>query len=184
MSGFIDYLTIMLIDLAGGLINLTWFLWKLNKPKEYSKFVSGFLLVGILGLLTSLPMVLTWPLPGSYNIAFGEPMLLFSLIFLLLAISIIKQWPWDGIVVFAVLGSIMAIVIGIAIYSFNLTNTPFFAMMGYLMTAFGALISSYLVYRPKNKPLLILATILFVLSTILWLYIGYYAYYMHLSSAP
>ncbi|MCW1294068.1 MAG: DUF981 domain-containing protein [Candidatus Parvarchaeota archaeon] len=184
MAIFPDYLTIMLIDLAAGLFILTLFLWKLSKPKEYSRYTIGFLMTGFLGLITALPMVLSWPLPGSYNIAFGEPMLFFSIILLSIGFAIEKHWAFDGIVIFGVLGAIMAIVIGAQIYSLGMTSSPFVAMAGYVLTGLGGLIAAPLLYYPKNKGLLVIATILFVLAALLWLYIGYSAYLAHLASPP
>lgn len=187
MAIFPDYLTIMLVDLAAGLFILTLFLWKLNKPKEYSKYTVGFLMTGFLGLITALPMVLMWPLPGSYNIAFGEPMLFFSIILLAIGFAIEKHWALDSIVIFGVLGSIMAIVVGAQIYNLGMTSSPFFAMGGYVLTGLGGLFAAPLLYYPKSrgyKGLLILVTIIFVLAAILWLYIGYSAYIAHLAVPP
>lgn len=184
MAIFPDYLTIMLIDLAAGLLVLTLFLWKLSKPKEYSRYTIGFFMTGFLGLITALPMVLMWPLPGSYNIAFGEPMLFFSVILLAIGFAIEKHWAFDSIVVFGVLGAIMSIVIGVQIYNLGMTNSPFAAMGGYVLTGLGGLIAAPLLYHPKNKGLLVTATVLFVLAALLWLYIGYSAYFVHLASPP
>ncbi|MGC8516809.1 MAG: DUF981 family protein [Candidatus Acidifodinimicrobium sp.] len=181
---FADYLTIMLIDLAAGLFILTLFLWKLSKPKEYSRYTVGFFITGFLGLITALPMVLTWPLPGSYNIAFGEPMLFFSIILLAIGFAIEKRWAFDSIVIFGVLGSIMSIVIGAQIYNLGMTDAPLFAMVGFVMTGLGGLFAAPLLYYPKNKGLLILASVLFILAALLWLYIGYSAYIAHLALPP
>jgi putative membrane protein len=37
-------------------------------------------------------MVLTWPLPGGYNVAYGEPGLYFSVLFLAAAATLTFEW--------------------------------------------------------------------------------------------
>ncbi len=69
---FIDYITLMLINLAAGLSLLSAYVYRgLDEPVQ-KRWVPGFGVVGAIALVTGLHMVFTWAVPGSYNIAFGE----------------------------------------------------------------------------------------------------------------
>ena len=70
---FIDYLAVMLINLGAGLALLAHYLY-VKPPKETRRgWATGFLAVGLLGLVTSLPVVLTWPLPGGSTSRTANP---------------------------------------------------------------------------------------------------------------
>ena len=64
---FIDYLTLMLMNLSAGLVIMAFFVFRFL-DKDRKKMVPGFLASGFLALITGLRVIFTWPLPGSYNI--------------------------------------------------------------------------------------------------------------------
>ena len=84
----VDYLTVMLANMAGGFAVLgAFFLWGLDTPRQ-SAFAPAFAAVGLVALAMGLHMVLTWPMQSMgennvrwTNIAFGEPTVLFGAAF-------------------------------------------------------------------------------------------------------
>ncbi len=87
---FVNYLTLMLTNLVAGLVVLALFL-VFFAERHSKRLVAGFLLTGSIGIATGLPMVLTWPLPGSHNIAFGEMSLLFGGLYFFAGLSLHKE---------------------------------------------------------------------------------------------
>jgi len=89
---FTDYLAMMLVNMEAGLALLGHYLF-VNPAKDQRKsWAAGFFAVGLLGLATSLPMVLTWPLPGGFNVAYEEPALFLSIAFLASAVTLVFEW--------------------------------------------------------------------------------------------
>ena len=91
---FIDFLTIMLLNLTAGLVVFGFLIFKWRNLENISKgqFVPGFAITGLIGIVTGFVMIFTWPLPGSFNIAFGEMSLLFSVLFAGVALALAKDW--------------------------------------------------------------------------------------------
>src|SRR3990167_4250520 len=78
---FIDYVPLMLINMASGLCLLAACLRKANNPVVEKHWASGFLMSGAVALACGFHMVFNWPLPGSYNVAFGELSVLLGILF-------------------------------------------------------------------------------------------------------
>ena len=68
---FIDYITLMLINMVAGLVLLADFVYRGLDGANPKRWIPGFGLVGAIALVTGLHMTLTWPVPGSFNISFG-----------------------------------------------------------------------------------------------------------------
>ena len=78
---FIDYLTIMLVNMAAGLAILALFVLKyLNGDRK--KLAPGFLVAASWPLVTGLHEIFTWPIVSSYNIPFGEMSVLYGVLML------------------------------------------------------------------------------------------------------
>lgn len=78
---FIDYITLMLINLVAGLVLLAAYVYfGLDEPNQ-KRWIPGFGVVGAIALVTGLHMTFTWPVIGSFNIAFGETTVLFGILF-------------------------------------------------------------------------------------------------------
>ena len=45
-----------------------------------------------IALITGLHMTLTWPIPGSFNIAFGEATVLFGILFVGTSLTLVMGW--------------------------------------------------------------------------------------------
>ena len=59
---FIDYITLMLINMAAGLVMLAFYVYlDLDRPNN-QRWAPGFAMVGVVALITGLHMTFTWPL--------------------------------------------------------------------------------------------------------------------------
>src|SRR5215208_2039066 len=83
-SMFVDYLTVIMVAVVpGAVLTVVYGLMFLDAPLADQKpWGWAFAVVGLLLAVTGLHLVLTWPLPGAYNIVMGEPALYFGLVFL------------------------------------------------------------------------------------------------------
>ena len=79
---FIDYLTLMMINLVAGTVLLAHYLWKGLDEKDQRPLRGSLLRYRVASLVTGLQLAFTWPLPGSYNIAYGDATTLFGVVFL------------------------------------------------------------------------------------------------------
>lgn len=88
----------MLVNLAAGIVMLALCLdTDANRP-DRKRWVVGFLMSSALALMTGLHMILTWPLPGSFHILFGETSVFFCILLLGLAFFVcfgldLSPWP-------------------------------------------------------------------------------------------
>jgi len=74
---FIDWLTLLLVNMMVALVLHSLFMFRWDR-KGSKMVIPGFLLTGAIALIAGFRMVFTWPLPGPYNIIYGELSVLFG----------------------------------------------------------------------------------------------------------
>jgi putative membrane protein len=94
MPMFIDYVTLMLVNMVASLAILAYFVYEDFGGHNLQRYVPGFAMVGLIALLTGLHMSVTWPLPHGHNIAFGEMSVLLGVLFLGAAILLSAALIW------------------------------------------------------------------------------------------
>lgn len=94
---FINYITLMLINMVAGLFILASFVYQDLAEIYPKRWIPGFGMTGAIALATGLHMIWTWPVPGSFNIAYGEMSVLFGTLFL--GASLALAFGWDLITV-------------------------------------------------------------------------------------
>jgi hypothetical protein len=87
---YVDYLTVMMVAVvAGAVLTIIYGLMFLEAPlADQRPWGWAFAVVGLLLGVTGLHLVLSWPLPGAYNIVMGELALYFGLLLLSTAFAI------------------------------------------------------------------------------------------------
>lgn len=178
---FVDYLTLMLVNLVAGLVLLAVFL-VFFAERDGKKLVSGFLLTGFIGIVTGLPLTLSWPLPGSHNIAFGETALLFGGLFFFAGIALHKDWDLLGLGIYAVLGGAVAVIIGARILNLGMTQEPVIAFLGYLFTGIGAILTLPAYLLRKNLAFRVVVALVLLAGAAVWALTGFGSYWAHLES--
>ncbi len=178
---FIDFLALMLIDLVAGLLLFAvYFFWFLEEGQQ--KMAAGFLAVGFIQTVTGLDIIFRWPLPGSYNVGFGEPAVMFGVLFFTLGLAILLDWDLLSLGIVAVIFGAVAIVVGIRILNLGLTKEPVLTFFAYLLSGLvglAALPGYYLREYPIIRALVALAALG---AAILWAITGYASYWGHLES--
>ena len=178
---FVDYLTVMLINLVAGLLLLALHLVAFieRSPK---KLAPGFLLTGTIGAATGLHMTLTWPLPGVHNIAFGEMSLLFGALFFFAGLALLRDWDLLGLGIYAVLAGVAAVVVGARILDKGLTQQPLVTFLGFLLAGVGGILTlpAYLLH--KSIAFRVVVALVLVAGAAIWALTGYGSYWGHLES--
>lgn len=178
---FIDYITLMLINMAAGLVLLAYFVYAgLNDPNP-SRWVPGFGAIGAIALVTGLHMIFTWPVPGSFNIAFGETSVLFGILFIGTSISLAQGWELFTLAMYAFFAGLAAIVIGLRLMNLGLTKQPLITGIGFILTGLGGVCAFPTLWPLQhNRIWRIVGVIVLLLAALIWAQTGYMAYWSHL----
>jgi putative membrane protein len=178
---FIDYLTLMLINLSAGLLILALFVFRYME-KDRKKVVPGLLVTGFVSLVTGLHEIFTWPIPGSYNIPFGEMSVFFGVLFLATGIALLKDWDLLTLGIYAVFAGAASIVLGVRLYSLKMTSEPLVSMAGFVLTGLLAVLALPAYVLRKSAVVRILAALGLVGASAIWAVLGYLAYWAHLAN--
>jgi putative membrane protein len=181
---FIDFLTIMLLNLTAGLVVFGFLIFKWRNLENISKgqFVPGFAITGLIGIVTGFVMIFTWPLPGSFNIAFGEMSLLFSVLFAGVALALAKDWDLITVTMYAIFPGAAAILLGLRIINLELTKEPMMSALGFIFTGILGVISTPAYLLRKSRIMTIIALIILAIAVIIWITTTYGSYWGHMES--
>lgn len=178
---FIDYITLMLINMVAGLVLLADFVYRGLDGANLKRWIPGFGLVGAIALVTGLHMVFTWPVPGSFNISFGETTVLFGGLYLATAIAIAQGWDLLSLAVYAFFAGLTSVVVGARIINLGQTQQPLVAGLGFILTGLGGVLAApTLVYLRSNKSWRIFGAIVLLAAALVWAFVGFLAYWGHL----
>ncbi len=180
---FIDYITLMLINMVSGLVLLAYYIYAGLEDSHPKRWVPGFGVTGAIALTTGLHMTLTWTVPGSFNIAFGETSVLFGMLFIGAAVALAQNWELITLAIYSFFAGLVSIVIGTRVINLGLTNQPLVSGLGFLLTGFaGVCALPTLLYFKQNRAWRTFGTIVLLASAFIWAVIGYQAYWSHLDS--
>ena len=177
---FIDYVTLLLINMTGGLFVLAHFLVKGLGAPDRRPWAPALAIPGVVGLVNGLHMTWTWPLPGAYNSAFGEMSVLLGILFLGAALSAGKNWSLAPVGTYAVFGGVASIILGVRFIDLGMTQTPLLSGIGFILTGLcGVLICPAFHWR-ANRTLRTSVAMVLVLAALIWAFTGYKAYWNHM----
>jgi putative membrane protein len=128
-------------------------------------------------------MIFTWPVPGSFNISFGETTVLFGGLYVAAAIAIAQGWDLLSVAVYAFFSGLTAIVVGARIIDLGQTRQPLVAGLGFILTGLGGVLAApTLVYLRTNKRWRTLGAAVLLAAALVWAFVGYRAYWGHLET--
>jgi putative membrane protein len=176
---YIDYLTLMLINLTAGLVMLAlWVFMDSHQPAQ-RRWVTGFLMSGAVASVTGLHMILTWPLPGSFNIIFGEMSVFFGVLMLGLAFVVWFSLDLLPIAVYGTLVGIAALILGAQVLGLGLTQAPTLSGVAFLWMGVIGVFSVPMLLLRKSTAFRTFGTAGLALAALLWGLTGYMAYWGH-----
>ena len=177
---FIDYVSLMLINMAGGLFILALFLLK-DINKENNRFwAPAFALPGLIAVICGFAMTFSWPLPKPYNIAYGETSVMLGFLFLATAWSLAKEWELYPLGIYAFFAGLAGIIIGIQIINLGLTLSPLISGIGFILTGSGGVFAELILLNRRRKWLRFLGAAVMAAAAVIWAQTAYIEYWLHL----
>lgn len=179
---FIDYLTLLLANMTAGLAVFAWFLLCGIHKEDTKAWAPAFAVPGLIAFLFGTVMVVTWPLPGPFNIIYGEMSVLFGAVFLAAAWALARGWSLSPLSILTFLAGLWAILMGHQILTWKILpkDNPTVAL-GFIVTGAGGLLLG-VVLCMKKKPLARWAAAAVVLAAaVFWASVTCGAYRGHLN---
>lgn len=168
--------------MVAGLFFLATFVYQGLDSTHQKRWVPGFGMTGAIALVTGLHMIFTWPISGSFNIAFGETTVLFGILFITTSIALALDWDLLTVAIYGFFAGLAAIVLGIRIINLGLTRRPLVSGIGFILTGLGGVLASpTLVYLRTNKAWRIMGAVVLIVAALIWAFTGYMAYWGHLA---
>ncbi len=178
----IDYLTLLLINMAAGLFLLGCFVWRdLDTPEDIGHWVPAFAISGLVAAIGGFAITFTWPLPKPYNMAYGEMSVLLGVLLLGLALAISKRWELLPLAIYAVFAGAAAALLGVRIINLGLTNEPILSGGGFILSGICGIFSPLVAWQNDKKGLRILGAIVLFAASAIWTWTGFLAYWMHMA---
>ena len=178
---FINYITLMLINMVAGLVLLADFVYRGLDGTNPKRWIPGFGMTGAIALITGLHMTLTWPVTGVFNIAYGETTLLFGVLFIATSVALAMSWDLYSITLYAFFVGLTSILIGIRIINLDLTQLPPISGIGFILTGLGGVLAApSFIYFKTNRAWRTAGAIVLLLAALIWAFTGYKAYWVHL----
>jgi len=178
---FNDYIPVLLINMAAGLLMLACYVAVGLEEADQRRWAPGFAMTGLVALIGGFHMSFVWPLPGSYNIAYGELSVFFGILFAGAALALARGWDLLGVTIYAFLAGLCAIILGIRIWDLGMSLTPRLTCVGFVLTGVAGLFSLPVLYLRNNRALRTLGVIVLVVAALIWILIACRAYWQHLS---
>lgn len=178
---FIDYLTLLLVNMTAGHVLLAAYLYKDPNTEESEKWAPGFAIVGLVAAFFGAMITLTWPLPGPYNSIYGEMSVLFGVLFLGASLGMTRGWSLTILGIYSFFAGVAAILLGLRIALLMLTQNSILTLMGFFLSGIaGVGAGPYLIWFRKSSFLRSTAIIILLLAALIWAFTGYGAYWEHL----
>lgn len=187
---FVDYIALMLINMAAGFFILAHFVYAGIHEANRSTWVPAFGAVGTVALITGSHMALTWPIAklptvnlSFANVAYGEMTVLLGVLFLGAALACARNWRLDALGIYAFFAGLAAIVVGVQIWRLGLTNAPHLTGVGFVVSGLAGMLFCPVVWRLKEvRAARVLLALLMVVAGAIWTFVACGAYWGHIAS--
>jgi putative membrane protein len=177
----IDYLTLMLINMAAGLFLLGCFVWRdLDRPEDAGRWVPAFAICGLVAAIGGFAITLTWPLPKPYSMTYGEMSVLFGVLLLGLALALARKWELIPLSIYAFFAGAMATLLGTRIIDLGLTTHPLLSGVGFVLSGACGIFSPVVVWQSDKKGLRLVGAIVLFAASAIWAWTGCSAYWGHM----
>ncbi|MDA8345475.1 MAG: DUF981 domain-containing protein [Thermaerobacter sp.] len=178
----IDYLAVMLVSVGVGLALLAFYLFFAPDESKRPTWGGAFLIIGLVLFFLALNIDLHWILPSSYNIAFGEPALLFATIYSVAGILLLMKQDLLGPAIIGFFAGIVPIVVGLRMMNMGMTSEPGLSGTGYILAGLGGMLTLPAIGYKNQKTIVYLAALVLIVAAVIFCYMGYGAFWSHLAS--
>ena len=177
---FIDYVTLLLVNTAAGFFMLACYLVRGIEAEHQGSWAVSFSMVGVVSLAGGFLMVLRWPLPGPFNMAFGELSLYFGLLLLGAGLCMAKGFDLKPVGTYGIFAGLAALFIGIRIMELGLTHEPTISGVAFVLSGVAGVAALPLLQLKSSRSLRLLAAAVLLVISVLWARTGYKAYWGHM----
>jgi len=178
---FIDYVGLLLINMSAGLFLLAGYLYKGIESKQQKKWSPALAISGFIATSYGCHMTWHWPLPGSYNVAFGEMSVLLGALFLGAAFCLAMDWDMLIVAAYGFFSGLAATIVGCRIINLGMTKEPLIAGIGFILTGLCGIFSAPALYFRANRFFRLLGSITLIIAALIWARTGYMACWSHLA---
>lgn len=184
---FIDYITLLLANMAGGLFVLALYLVFGAGRDDRRAWSPAFFMPGLVAFVVGLHMTLTWPIPKLEhvdlrwaNIAYGEMSVMLGVLFLGGALALAKGWSMAPIGAYALVASLAGALIGVRIFSLGFTTSPAVTTIGFALTAGGGVLTALALTKLAGMFSRVMAALFLLSAAGVWAFIAGMAYWAHI----
>ena len=177
----VDYVTLMLINMAAGFFLLGCFIWRGLDKQDRNSWAPAFGICGLVATVCGFVMTFTWPLPRPYSMAYGEMSILLGVLFLGTSVAVAKGWAFMPLTGYAFFAGVAAVLLGVRIIDLGLTTKPILSGIGFVLSGSAGIFSPLVVWQREQKGLRIAAAIVLFGTAAIWAWTGYLAYWAHMA---
>ncbi|WP_199322234.1 DUF981 family protein [Leptolyngbya sp. FACHB-321] len=136
---FINYISLVLANLASGITLLAGYLYFSLGTSNQKRWIPGFGVVSAVAIATGLHMTLTWSIVGSFDIAFGEITVLFGILFVGTSLTLTVGWELFSLGIYGIFAGLVLLLIGFRIIDLGLTQLPLLSGIGFILVGLGGI---------------------------------------------
>ena len=177
---FIDFLPLMLINMSAGLILLACYGFSDFGRSDRPYWAPAFAITGLIATICGFFLIFKFPLPGPYNIAFGETSIFLGMLFLGGAWTVSRGWSLTPLAIYSIFAGTIAILMGIAFIYMGLSKSPLLTGAGFILTGAAGVFWGPLLWIPALRPFRWLVGTAIIIAAAIWALIACLAYWDHL----
>ncbi|MGL5195471.1 MAG: DUF981 domain-containing protein [Chroococcales cyanobacterium] len=177
----INYISLMLINLVAGHFLLAYYIYDGLDNIRQKRWIPGFGMTGAVALVTGLHMIFTWPITGSFNVAFGEMSVLFGIVFMGASVALAANWDLITVTIYAFFAGLASIVVGVQIINLDLTRRPWMSGIGFIISGLGGVLATPSLYLRNNPTLRTVGAVTIAIAGLIWAITGYLSYWGHIA---
>ena len=178
---FIDYVTLMLVNMVAAYFLLGCFVWRGLEIEDRVNWAPAFGICGLVATICGFVMTFTSPLPNPFSMAFGEMSVLLGVLFLGTSWALARGWELMPLAVYGFFAGVAAIVLGIRIIELGLTDAPIISGIGFVLSGAAGVFAPVVVWQSEQKGLRILSSLVLFATSAIWAFTGYMAYWLHIA---
>ncbi|MDO8303944.1 MAG: DUF981 domain-containing protein [Sedimentisphaerales bacterium] len=177
---FIDFLPLMLVNMSAGLFLLACYGFSDFGRSDRPQWAPAFAVTGLIATICGFYLIFVFPLPGPYNIAYGEMSILLGMLFLGGSWSVGKGWSLSPLAIYALFAGAAAILIGIAFIRLRLSQAPLLTGIGFILTGTAGVLFGPTLWFSALRVLRWIVGFALIVAAGIWAYTAIFAYWGHL----
>ncbi len=178
---FIDYVTLMLVNMVAAFFLLGCFVWRGLDTEDRVNWAPAFGICGLVATVCGFVMTFTWPLPKPFNMTYGEMSVLLGVLFLGAAWTLARGWELMPLTIYAFFAGAAAVVLGIRIIELGLTLSPILSGVGFILSGAAGMFSPVVAWQFQQKELRVISSIVLFAISGIWSCTAYLAYWAHIA---